>query len=106
MWKRPTLKQSLAIGATLAVAAATATPAIAKGPGGGPKHGGPTVVIKTPAAGSATAASAVSVAGTASTTTNATSITQVAVEVDANGWKQATGTSSWNLSLDTSKLAN
>jgi len=62
----------------------------------------PAISISTPQAG-ATVAGSMSVSGSAASLAG---IASVQVQVDANGWVTAAGTTTWNLAVDTTAYAN
>jgi hypothetical protein len=62
----------------------------------------PAVSISTPPAG-ATVSGSISVSGSAASLAG---IVSVQVQVDANGWVTAAGTTTWNLTVDTTAYAN
>lgn len=64
----------------------------------------PTVFIGAPLAGT-TAAGTLNISGTAGDTSPGT-VSKVEVRLDSGEWAQATGTTSWSFSLDTTKFLN
>jgi len=68
-----------------------------------PPNQPPTVSITSPANGT-TASGTISIAGTASDTDG--TVQSVQIKIDSGAWIEATGTTSWNYSWDTTTVAN